>query len=162
MDDDGPRGDSWDVPASEVRPLPTTRIEQGQPAEHAPQAAEQSRPETTPVDGRHPVGEGHGNQPDDERRRRRRRRRGRGRGGDGGGGQQQGGHTMGQGGHQSGHAPVSQGQSGGQGHAPPPPQPTPAPRPVAPVPAGEPKPKRFLYSTHRKLAPGEAKPRPRE
>jgi ribonuclease E len=123
-DDESPRGDSWDVPASSVRPLPSAAAEQGNdehdegPEDGVVNAApDASQDPGQPNQG----GEGGG-------RRRRRRRRGRGRGGDQQGAQQ-GGHQGGQAGNQAqpghkGHAaPQRQprhGNTEGQQHAQPP------------------------------------------
>ncbi len=161
--EEGPRGDSWDVEPSAVPPLDAASPESSEPDEREP-------------DEREPVVSGHNESPDapgqggpgqpgqgDGRRRRRRRRRGRGGGGGQGGGPGQGGHGM--------SAPASGGGSGGDSHAqprhpqpraeaPPPPPPEPKPLPAQPGP-GAAKP-RFLYSSRRKLAPGEIVKRPPE
>lgn len=190
LDDETPRGDSWDLPASAVRPLPSTVLPApaAQPPRHAPpppvhlapdDAVEDVAEGEVPPSGTEPpqdgTGEGGG------RRRRRRRRRGRG-------GQGQPDGSAGPG------APVQPApmntappRSAPPPQSAPPPPRAPAPprpaeprigggyqkrQPEAPTPEVKPParapevvtppPKRFLYSTRRKLPPGEAAKRPRE
>lgn len=94
-DEDGQRGDSWDLPVSEVRPLPGRAPKLAAPivpVAPAPMAAPMAEspgldegeddpegPEAADASG--PMNEGAEGQPDEGGRRRRRRRRRRGRGG---------------------------------------------------------------------------------
>jgi ribonuclease E len=160
-----PRGDSWDLAPAELprlRPLVPANQEPGhvepepiaeiEPAgEHEP-----SEPELVgagaPADAEGEPGEGG--------RRRRRRRRRRGRGGQG----QQGENGPPQGG-ESQPAPIQvQTRQPAPRNQPAPRSEPPAPRAQvpAPAPATPARPKKLLYSTRRKLSPGEIKQLPRE
>ncbi len=222
MEDGRPRGDSWDLPASAVKPLPARPAQIERPAD-GPALPPAVHVVTGGLNddgaeddhGDEPLGAGApGNAQPGEgggRKRRRRRRGGRGRGGGGQGGGQ-GGGPQAQQGAQSGVAPphVNQPQQrppntpqypprpaqnqppaqqkppapgprltpgpSPQGGAPrigggyqrrdaatqemKPAAPTPGPSPAPRAGADGPKPKRFLYSTRRKLAPGEIAKRP--
>ena len=158
---EGPRGDSWDLDPAQVTPL----RESATAAVHAAIATpEENGEEDEPVASADAAPQPEDNQPEGERGERRRRRRRRRRGGGGGGGEQS------QGGGQS--------EVGGQDHAAPPQRPQQRggqqprqerrderPRERTTEPAAAPQPaasRRFLYSSRRKLAPGEAANRPRE
>lgn len=212
IDDEGPRGDSWDAEPSEVPVLGSA-----QPITEEP-ATDESPAATTPEDEPgEPVGPQTDEQGGEGGGRRRRRRRRRGRGGNGEGppqGPQQGqpsGPSQSQPQGQPQGQPRNQGQPGprqgppqGQRQNPPPRQGSqrppqesddrrpapdrasnrtgggyqrrpdaPAPAPAAPPAPRSPshveakpdlgKPKKLLYSSRRKLSPGEAaKMRPKE
>ncbi len=168
--DEGPRGDSWDVEASAVPPLHVQPAQDGDVDDTVETAGTGA-----PAGPSGPNGQGQQDQSPGGRRRRRRRRRGRGGGGSGG--PDQGG--------QGTSAPAPGGDQSGYRRAQPPPpprqsQPPPSPRPSPPPPRPPPpaafepkpvppqtvapssKPPRFLYSSRRKLAPGEVAKRPPE
>jgi ribonuclease E len=157
--DEGPRGDSWDVEPSAVPPLHVVPSTDAGVVEDAGEAGPPPEPMGVAgmpgAAGNEPAASGEG------RRRRRRRRRGRGGGGGGGGGGIAGGGAPD--GTAAGAPPQ---RTGGYRRAPQPPAPPPSPPPQpaaqrpAPQPAGESP--RFLYSSRRKLAPGEIARRPPE
>ncbi len=176
LSDESPRGDSWDVEPSAVRPSPVNGGAfhvQPEGQESEPQGPDDSASEAAMPNGGGPGVEGPAGAPASEdggregRRRRRRRRRRRGGGGGGPGGQPSNGGSQ-----VSGGAPEAPQHYQQRPPRPPiqqplPPaaipalqEPKPAPPPAAqPASGGKP---RFLYSSRRKLAPGEIAKRPPE